>query len=234
MIVESLATLAEKEALGVAEVSARLSASIERWNLAHRSLYPTAVELGERGWTVPVWSHTMATAEIVARTSPSTVDQYFVDAYSRSWRRLERKVINELLAARSLASWEGLLAEAIFPYRRGRFRVVLPALFAIYDGYLAFAMGQLARKTDPKHLARAKRDQAKDGLVKLAWVSVESFTQTAYAPHPFSSSRPRTVNRNWVLHGRDSSAWTRADCLRLFQALHTVAFLEEVVGVPPG
>ena len=226
MVVAMLSAIHPDSELDIREVASQISVAIDRWNLAHKSLYPTALELGRRGWTAPIWSHTMATAEIVLRTTEDSIDDYFLREYTRSWRRLERRVFREISAASVLGAWARLLEECIFAYRWRRYRIVVPALFAVYEGALAQIMGQLKRKSDPKNLASAKRNDAREGLLKLAWVSVEAFTLQLFSPRPYSLPRPRLINRNWVLHGRDSMEWTRADCLRLFQALHTVTFLE--------
>ena len=53
------------------------------------------------------------------------------------------------------------------------------------------------------------------------------FVEKLFQQAPFEDVRPAFMNRHWILHGRDSASWSRADALRLFNALQTVDSLLE-------
>src|SRR4030095_698695 len=58
--------------------------------------------------------------------------------------------------------------------------------------------------------------------LRLIWKSVATFMEKLYENSDFSGNRPFLINRHWILHGRDATAWTVADSIRLFNALQTI------------
>ena len=62
-----------------------------------------------------------------------------------------------------------------------------------------------------------------DSFTDYFWKSIEAFSDRVFGS--VGKSKPPTLNRHWILHGRGISDGTQVDCLRLLQALRTLARL---------
>ena len=65
------------------------------------------------------------------------------------------------------------------------------------------------------------------------WRATDAFIGELFQRSDFDGPRPTGLNRHWILHGRDETAWNQADSLRLFQATDTITSLQEKVRSRP-
>ena len=64
-----------------------------------------------------------------------------------------------------------------------------------------------------------------NSIHQFQWKSVAAFIQTVFEGVDPNQEYP-TPKRNLILHGNsDPATWDRADCLRFFQAIHTILSL---------
>jgi hypothetical protein len=181
----------------------------------------SARELGERGWTIPVEIPPVRIARLVRSVAPEDTDEVFVEMYSVNQSQGFEVLAEDILKNTELERWKPLVAQSISAYRRDEFLIVVPALLSAYEGALA-AVVDRPNDTRPPTLANNELNEAETNLERVAWTSIVAFTNTVFKSSTFAGDRPNLLNRHWVLHGRDSPTWSRADCLRLFQALHTL------------
>jgi hypothetical protein len=182
-----------------------------------------ARELGSCGWTLPLLLPVANLPDLLEGIEAGTdYDASFEDYYVSNSGRATRRLLDDLSDSSRLIMWKPLLAECIDTYWEEKYRIIVPSLFLILDGALASAANSLRRKTDAKNLSANKRRTARRVIETLAWASLEGFTNELFGAHHFSGPRPPRTNRHWVLHGRDVPDWTRADALRLFQALRSI------------
>jgi hypothetical protein len=133
-------------------------------------------------------------------------------------------VQKDLLAAPLLAPWRGLLDEAFEAFWAGHLQIVVPALLMVIEGAVAIESGNRGA-ANLKVLAMAadtKTRQEPQSLDALVWRSLKRWLDKLFAYHTFAGPRPPTLNRHWILHGRDAGPWEKTDVVRLFAALHTI------------
>jgi hypothetical protein len=199
------------------------------WEESERQLValePDAARLGAAGWTIPLWAPIDQCRRILHRIPPGHLDKAFVRHYSKDEGKASRELFAALLAAPGLDLWRPLIRQCIATYRRRQYLVTVPSLLLTLEG----AVARATRRTGTKmrdYTAEA-RTNAKWGTRRLIWASVQSFMVALYAPSDFAQSPPDTLNRHWALHGRERPEYTKADCLRLFQAIHTISPATEV------
>lgn len=180
--------------------------------------------LGRCGWTIPMAISVPDLFDLLEGVEPGTdYDGAFEGLYLQDKAALYHEVVRDLRANKHLKQWHKLLAECDECYRAGHFLVVVPALLAVFEGAVAIVTGSVARKGDPKGLSAARRQKARVGIDLVAWASIEGFAAELFRNHAFRKSPPGRLNRHWALHGRGPADWTRADVLRLLQAIHTIA-----------
>jgi hypothetical protein len=198
-----------------------LRAALERHDRKLLGLVDEAEDLGRRGWTFPMLMAVAATPTFLATVRHiDDLDTLFEDFYEKGSRF--STLFDDLCEADALIRWRGLLSECIDSYKEQRFLIVVPSLLLIFEGVLALAAESFHRRLKIDKLSSERLRLAEDGHESVSWGSIKGFGSELFRSHDFSKDAPARLNRNWVLHGRSLANWTRLDCLRLFQAIHTV------------
>jgi hypothetical protein len=179
-------------------------------------------ELGTLGWTIPMWADLRMLRDVFVNATPEEVDEAFERYYVTKRGENARTLFEDISKAQSLVHWQPLLSQAVSSYRRGRYLIVVPALLLIVEGTVAARAEFAASRTNVKKGVKSRRDRASSAFDRLMWASVEGFLLELYRDADFGQGPPARLNRHWILHGRQPPSWTRADCLRLFQAIHTL------------
>jgi len=179
--------------------------------------------LGARGWTLPMWAHTGFVAEIASSVKAGETDAYFMDLYSADGGSRETELLESLATRPELAHWEPLLNECIIAYKQRLYRVTLPSLLLVLDGLIAAAGNRLNERSNAKTVASSLLQASMRPYVDwLAWLTIEAFVSRVFQSREFGGQRPESINRHWIMHGRDIPDWGQTDCLRLFQAIDTI------------
>lgn len=192
-------------------------------------LEDNARELGKSGWTMPMWAPIEVLADLVQFTDQQR-DSIFLREYSLRQKEREKQLFSGLLDTPALLHWRPLLAECIDVYRKRKYRAAVPSLLTVVEGAVVSTTNLSSRKPGPKGVAAQGVRTRDPGVIRTAWVSVEAFVGEVFCDRNFSGPRPSLINRHWICHGRDVPEWDRTDCLRLFQALDTIA---QVIGSRP-
>jgi hypothetical protein len=196
---------------------------LQRIDEDFRGLEASARQLGAAGWTVPMWAPPALVRGLLEHTTnPAEIDESFVHVYTENRGKEFKDLAGRLKGRKVLTPCRALLDECLFAYSKKRYVVTVPALLAVLEGLVATAGDQLKSLKSPRQTAGAKYKQS-SGISALIWASLEAFVGVVFQSHSFAESRPTIINRHWILHGRDSSSWTQADSLRLFQACDTVS-----------
>ncbi len=182
-----------------------------------------ARELGRLGWTLPLWVPPNVIRDFLQDADRASVHKELVRYFSASRGRNANELISTVCAEARLRRWSRLLRQAAAAFRRRQYAIVVPALFAVLDGRIAHATGAQRTKRPARQSALSGRRTAQSGLAVAAWASIEGFVEVTFETHPFSSPPPQSLNRHWALHGRSEPHWSRVDCLRLWQAIHTIS-----------
>jgi len=187
--------------------------------------------LARFGWTLPMQ---LTQGELIDLASEpiDRVDAFFVDHYTARNFSALRKVRRELTTRPGLSTWWMLLNECFEVFESGKYLITVPALISTIEGVVSYAGNALHKQNVSRKFLvgvcenKAKRSPGR-GLQGLMWRSLEIFIEKLFQDAPFDKSRPTSINRHWILHGRDSSNSTVADSLRLFSALETIDSLLE-------
>jgi len=166
--------------------------------------------------------------KILTARSPKAVDAVFVNLYESNNGSFFNRVAKSLASRDVIAKWRPLLEQVFSAYGRRDFLITIPALLIVCEGVLASDRGN---ETNVKKVVadsvQAQKHRGPDSLTILVWRTVERFINELFKNSDFTGARPNMLNRHWILHGRDSSTWTQADCLRLIQVVDTLSYLRE-------
>jgi hypothetical protein len=199
------------------------------WARTRKAHIDGVIRLADCGWTAPAW---MSWPDISAlgNASESEIDDYFLKSYLGS-EDGELRSISTLLASSEMERWKNLLEEVFDCVQRMKYRICIPALISILEGFTAESIcrtqGTSRRETNVSIALKRAKWHEDDNLTGLLWMSVVVFLDHLFAHSDFESATPSFINRHWILHGRSPTDWTASDALKLLNALATVHWLFE-------
>lgn len=187
-----------------------------------------AKRLGDAGWTVAMWATPAEVSHILQAATERHIDHVFLDYYEADGDANYRQLKSYLLSRESLSRQRPLIQQCFTAFEHGLYLVVVPAMITVVEGAIAAIGGVDAwRRKDPKQTARKLLGRSPtDSINRVIWSSVDAFVSHLFEQRSFADSHPSLINRPWILHGRDDPSWTKADCLRLFQAADTIGSLK--------
>jgi hypothetical protein len=184
-----------------------------------------AESMGKAGWTVPLNADTTDCILLLSEaTSAESADLAFINFYTKDDGVHLVELVADLLNLPELKEWKPLL-EVIFALDAKKYRLVVPALLSNFEG-VAHSIW-----TDQFYHSNGRRaffDRKLKGFQPgsyddLQWRALKAFVMELYAQA--HDKRPLSLNRHWILHGREPASAKLADCLRLLQAIYTAVTL---------
>jgi hypothetical protein len=193
-----------------------------------QQLIGAAETLAKAGWT---FSMHMAAADVMdlaeqdGGVDAAKLDEWFLAYYAADRGREFRALTRRLLRKKRLETWRGLLREALWSYRHGKYRIVVPALLLTIEGMVFEVTGTIREKG--VNAAKQWRERAakppKGFMVEVEWYAVAAFLESLWARSDFGGPDPGSLNRHRVLHGRRPEVGDRADALRLLAAVDFIS-----------
>jgi hypothetical protein len=186
--------------------------------------------MADRGWTVAAW---MSLPDIPAlgEASDDEIDSFFVKSYlgSKGESGELKTLSNDLLTSNEISPWKGLLEEVFSCILEGHYKVCVPALVTVIEGFAAQCLYKQLNTSRRELKVAATLKKAKwheeESFTGIIWLSVVTFLDHLFAHSDFESTTPQFINRHWILHGRSATEWTTTDALKLANALATLHWL---------
>lgn len=183
--------------------------------------------LGSLGWTFPVYMSPWRLYAILHLDTVDQIDESFVKFYCESDGKNYAQLRDAILSDERLAPWRSLLKQCFGSYEREEFLIVVPSLLTVLEGVLAkpenapFVTGPERARFFSEKIAAFPADSVEAHM----WRCANTFIKKLFESHGFGGPEPGLLNRHWVLHGRLTPEWSRADCLRLLQAIGMTTML---------
>lgn len=184
-------------------------------------------KIAQAGWALPLSLKIQRLEEIrKAVNNLKDLDEVFIEFYSNKEFSLMCKHIRLAL---DNDGQKQLFEECINIYHQGLFSACITALTPVLEGFISF-YGDNPKDVRVQRICKYHADETKEKghkLKSLCWLSMYEFTKVLYEKSDFSESEPASVNRHWIIHGRTSRAGNQADCLRVFNAISTLACIKK-------
>ncbi|MBZ9622944.1 hypothetical protein G9F71_008760 [Clostridium sp. FP2] len=181
-----------------------------------------AGDIGKNGWTIPM---NMGLGELDklrgVDKNIKVYDDLFLDYYNTPKIKLITKHVN---ASSIGKNQKELFNNAIDAYVEGKYLLCVTVLIPVLEGVLS-SFGD--DKTDIRMMkvCRTNMDLTEKEnkiITHLVWISFFNFISSLYEKSHFDKDEPTILNRHWILHGRTNTEWKAEDCLRLFNAVHSL------------
>ncbi|KXL53769.1 hypothetical protein CLNEO_09950 [Anaerotignum neopropionicum] len=190
--------------------------------------YRSLVEyIAQVGWTIPLNIDIQRFQKIKQLIGNDVeLEQYFINYYSGGefrlmCRKIEKTIENDAQRV--------LFNECVDAFENGKFSICITTLLTVLEGQISFFGDD---PTDVRMMRiccfRATDEMNKKHNIKsLCWLSMNKFIKNLYQKSDFSQPEPCMINRHWIQHGRTGRLVEKADCIRVFNALSTIASIKQ-------
>lgn len=193
----------------------------------YRALVET---IAQSGWTLPLSIDIRRFEELKKLIGDDVaIESYFVDYYNGRQLRLMCRKINRVLQC---TAQQDIFTECIAAFEKGMFTVSLTTLLTVLEGFIS-VFGDNPQDTRVMRVCKFHADDEmlkKNNIKSLCWLSMYEYTKILYQQSDFSQPEPSKINRHWIQHGRTGKSAERTDCLRVFNALSTLARIKQYQG----
>lgn len=212
--------------LPYAELEGPATETIKSGLIMIRDEYKAIVDSsGNNGWSIPMSIKFNKLEALRGKEKNAEVfDAFFIKYYEDKNFELLVKHVNN---SRINEVQKGLFNDCVEVYKSGKNLLCINGLMPILEGVLS-QFGEDPKDIRMMKICRDNMDKTENEsklINHLVWVSCYSFVSKLYEKSDFTSDEPTILNRHWILHGRTNSEWKPEDCLRLFNAIYTIASL---------
>jgi len=195
-------------------------------NVISDEYFDMAIAIAKNGWTIPLSIDIKNFNELKECINDSEkIDAFFKNFYKQGILNATCRKIKQTF---SNAGQQQRFDECVSIYKQGMYSTCLTTLVSVLEGYIS-SFGD-----DPKDVRvmricqfHSGEEQKNNRIIKsLCWLSMYEYTHILFDKQHFDQSEPAEQNRHWILHGRTSKIGEKNDCLRLFNALSTLACIK--------
>lgn len=184
-------------------------------------------KLVAEGWTLPA---ELPFATISALGNSSILDDvngFMTAFYSYDDYRNIKNIIIGIQQSKINAGLVKMTAECWQAFQYRMFRVCATSLLSVIEGVLSeFSEDKQdvkMMKVCQKHIDTFPQNGST--IMKHVWISYNQFIRNLYQKSDFTESEPDNVNRHWLLHGRSDFEIEEVECMKLFNAVHSLCMV---------
>lgn len=157
-------------------------------------------------------------------------DEYFYNYYSRNdWEHFGN--MKEGVLGNIEPRWTELIQECFDSFENDKYRLVIPTLFTIIEGEMAFVFHSHQGSNAIIKMMETQANGEESEMKKISLYSViHSMRDQLFGSLSFAEVRNELINRHRVLHGRDEPQyWLKVDALRLFNVISSLQFIKGIL-----
>lgn len=201
--------------------------AIKRVSESDKILDIVVTKLIAEGWTLPSELSIAAVNALGNTDELDDVNSFMQLFYSYDDYRHMKAMIKEIQEAKIKAGLIKLVTECWSAYNSKMYAICATSLLSVIEGILS-------EFSDDKQDVRMKKVCQKqvdnfpsDGstILKHVWISYNQFIRNLYQKSDFTVDEPETINRHWLLHGRSDFEVQEIDCMKLFNAIHSLCMV---------
>lgn len=167
------------------------------------------------------------------------IDAKKINAYLLSWYRKENfkkveETIDNSINSSILKPYLKLYIQAIDAYRQKNNDLALLGFSAIIDGLLTDVSGNPTHsmiKRVNELINKIENDIDLDVIESSSFIliyTIEPMMESFASYAPFDQPEPKTLNRNWLMHGRSHRRRSKLDCIKLINFIYGLILLDEL------
>lgn len=192
-----------------------------------KTLDTVVTKLIAEGWTLPAELPIAAVNALGNTDELDGVNSFMQQFYSYDDYRHMKAMIKEIQEAKIKAGLIKLVTECWNAYNLKMYAICATSLLSVIEGILSEFSDDKQdvrmKKVCQKHVDNFPSDGST--ILKYVWISYNQFIRNLYQKSDFTADEPETINRHWLLHGRSDFEVQEIDCMKLFNAIHSLCMV---------
>ncbi|MFT5430189.1 MAG: hypothetical protein ACI9OJ_000862 [Myxococcota bacterium] len=181
-------------------------------------LLAEAARFGERGWPLnPDWD-SAELASLVDAFGEAEFNDVFVAFYECENGARISHAFADIATRDTMERWRPIIQQSEQALDRGQHALIVPALLTVLEGRV---FANSTNTTSVRQEVKRTMEAQGNGFSRMVWQTILDFVNALFAHSDFEAVEPH-FNRHWILHGRASAGWERADVIRLLHGIHTI------------
>ena len=185
-------------------------------------------KLVNEGWTLPAKLPISAINALGKTSELDDVNSFMKVFYLEDDSKKLQSLIHSIQNSKIKSGLIGIVEECWIAYQHQLYAICAISLLAVIEGVLSeFSANK--KNTNMKDVCSkyiASISESESIIIKNVWHSYEQFVSKLYESSNFNDIEPPNINRHWLLHGRSSFDVDEVDCIRLFNAIHSLCVIK--------
>ena len=179
------------------------------------------------GWTLPAELPIAVIYALEQTTKLDNVNDFMESFYSTNDYKNMKDMIIGIQESKIKPGLIKLTTECWQAFLEKSYAMCATALLSVIEGILCEFCDD---KTDVRMMMVCQKhvDNFPDGestILKHVWISYNQFIRSLYQKSDFTGTEPDNINRHWLLHGRSDFEINEIQCMRLFNAIHSLCMV---------
>lgn len=188
----------------------------------------TAVEkLVTEGWTLPAELPITAVSALGNTDKLDDVNDFMEQFYAYDDYRNMKAMIKGIQESKIKVGLKKLVNECWNAFNVKMYAICATSLLSVIEGILSEFSDDKQdvrmMKICQKHVDSFPNNGST--IMKHVWISYNQFIRNLYKKSDFTASEPDTINRHWLLHGRSDFKVEEIECMKLFNAIHSLCMV---------
>ena len=184
-------------------------------------------KLVAEGWTLPA-ELPIAVINTLGKTSElDDINSFMTDFYSFDNYRNMKAMIKGIQESQIKPGLVKMISECWQAFESKLYAVCATSLLSVIEGVLSEFSDDKKdvrmMKVCQKHVDTFPKDGST--ILKHVWISYNQFIRNLYQASDFNDAEPLDINRHWLLHGRSDFEIEELECIRLFNAVHSLCMV---------
>ncbi len=184
-------------------------------------------KLVNNGWTLPAEIPLTAIYALGQTNKLDNVNDFMKMFYSFDDYKNMKSMIDGIQKSKIKPGLIKLVNECWQAFQTKTFAVCATSLLSVIEGILSEFSDD---KTDIRMMMVCQKHVdnfpvGESTILKHVWISYNQFIRNLYQKSDFTGTEPDDINRHWLLHGRSDFEIEEIECMRLFNAIHSLCMV---------
>ena len=187
-----------------------------------------AVEkLVKEGWTLPAELPITAVNALGNTDILDDVNSFMEQFYAYDDYRNMKAMLKGIQESKIKEGLKKLVNECWNAFNSKMYAICATSLLSVIEGILSEFSDDKQdvrmMKVCQKHVDSFPSDGST--IMKHVWISYNQFIRNLYQKSDFTANEPDIINRHWLLHGSSDFEVEEIECMKLFNAIHSLCIV---------
>lgn len=193
----------------------------------NKTLDVAVEKLVKEGWTLPAELPITAVNALGNTDILDDVNSFMEQFYAYDDYRNMKAMLKGIQESKIKEGLKKLVNECWNAFNSKMYAICATSLLSVIEGILSEFSDDKQdvrmMKVCQKHVDSFPSDGST--IMKHVWISYNQFIRNLYQKSDFTANEPDIINRHWLLHGRSDFEVEEIECMKLFNAIHSLCIV---------